>query len=152
MQNIRQVLHCFCFHSSSRIRWTTLCPLQAPNWSASKPGCVSFARFWWAPVGTASSMTSSSFPRCWRCSPACLTHKSEPSDTPAPCLVSSVGEQNRVAYTWLNVYFANQQCNPRTFYLLAKCQIKATNNIQKHQSHFSIFSEFTDCGFLQLKW
>lgn len=75
--------------SSSRSQWTTLCALQAPCWSVSKPACANLLGFWCTPVGIASFTMSTSFLPCWPCSPACLTPKSEHSDTPALCLVST---------------------------------------------------------------
>lgn len=81
--------------SSSRSQWTTLCALQAPCWSVSKPACANLLGFWCTPVGIASFTMSTSFLPCWPCSPACLTPKSEHSDTPALCLVSTEVQYSR---------------------------------------------------------
>lgn len=77
------------FHLFSRILWAIHCPVQVPSSSALSLACVNLPSFWWTHVGIVSFTMSTSSLLCLRCSLACLTPRSGPSDTPAPCSVST---------------------------------------------------------------
>lgn len=138
--------------SSSRSQWTTLCALQAPCWSVSKPACANLLGFWCTPVGIASFTMSTSFLPCWPCSPACLTPKSEHSDTPALCLVST-----EVQYSHKNRESIHTQTNftRKVFFMTLLYFLNWGENLQpnrcwRYQRVSSCFSGGRTNCFIQL--